>query len=227
MTAALPVPRRRPGSRWRLTWTPAFTGVLVGLASPSLAAVTAGVYDGSQTELATRLLLRPDGRFQYALSYGALDEQAQGRWVETDDAVLLTTEPAPKPPRFAVVSDVPSADGAIHVGLADPDLLQGSSLTMVVRYEGEMTPAYLEAEEDGRLPVPQGKTVVELVPDLPVYPIPLSFHPLKPGGRTIVFRFEPNDIGVAAFAGERLAIEGAALVLRRYDRTIRFEKADD
>jgi hypothetical protein len=203
---------------------------VLGLASILLfsasapAAVAPGIYDGSQTEIAARLVLRPDGRFAYALSYGALDEQAQGRWVEADGKVLLTTEPKPKQPRFAVVSDKPAADGSIHVALSDPDLLQGSSLTMVVTYEGAATPAFVEVDEDGRLPVPAGKTVATLVPDLPVFEQPLPAHALTPGGHSIVFRFEPNDLGIAAFDRQPLAIEGDTLVLSRYDRTIRFEK---
>ena len=200
---------------------------LSGLAHGASAAVSPGTYDGGQTELAARLVLKADGRFAYALSYGALDEQAQGRWVEKDGQVLLTTEPAPKPPRFAAISDTAKAGGAIEVALDDPDLLQGSPLTMVVTYADTPQPVFVEAGEDGRLPVPPGKTVVSLVPDLPVFPIPLAPYAVKPGGRRIVFRFEPNDIGTAGFASEPLAIEGAALILKRYDRSIRFKKAED
>jgi hypothetical protein len=138
--------------------------------------------------------------------------------------VLLTTDPKPKPPRFAIVSDSPSADGAIHVALDDPAMLQGSSLTVVVNYAGEGSPAYVEVDENGRLPVPPGKSVAALVPDLPVYPVPLEPYALKPGGHRLVFRFEPNDIGIAPFDGEALAIEGPELVLRRFDRVIRFRK---
>ncbi|HEV2567189.1 hypothetical protein [Sphingomonas sp.] len=216
-------PRRRPGSSFAAIWAPAFAGAL-SLAQPASAAVTPGTYDGSQTELATRLVLHADGWFQYALSYGALDEQAQGRWVERDGQLLLTTEPAPKPPRFAVVSDTPKAGDGIEVALDDPELLHGSPLTMAVTYADAAEPVFIEADESGRLPVPAGKTVVSLVPDLPVFPIPLAPHPVKPGGRRIVFRFEANDIGTAGFAGEPLAIEGGTLVMRRYDRVIRFEK---
>jgi len=193
-------------------------------AAPAPAAVLPGTYDGSQTEMAARLVLRPDGKFGYALSYGALDEQAQGRWVEADGKVLLTTEPKPKPPRFAVVSDKPAADGSIHVALSDPELLQGSSLTMVVTYAGASQPAFVDVDEDGRLPVPPGKTVAALVPDLPIFDLTLPAYPLTPGGHTIVFRFEPNDLGIAAFDKEPLGIEGDTLVLQRYGRTIRFEK---
>lgn len=197
------------------------------LAAPAFASVAPGVYDGSQAELAARLVLQPDGHFLYALSYGALDEQAQGRWVEKDGRLLLSTEPRPKAPRFAVVRDTPSPDGSIHVALDDPDLLLGSSLTIAVTYTGESAPVFVEADEDGRLPIPAGRIVAALVPDLPVYPVPLAPYALKPGGHHIVFRFEPNDLGIADFNGEALAIEGKTLVLRRYDRIITFEKAED
>ena len=208
-------------------WSVVLGARLASGTAPAPAAVTPGAYDGSQPEIAARLLLRPDGRFQYALSYGALDEQAQGRWVERGGKLLLTTEPRPKPPRFAIVSDTPSGDGAIRVALDDPELLQGSSLTMVVTYAGASEPAFVEVDEDGRLPVPAGKTVAALTPDLPVYTIPIQPYAVKPGGRRLVFRFEPNDFGVADFDGEPLAIDGDALILRRYDRTISFEKASD
>lgn len=216
-------PLRKQGASSRASWVPAIVGTLL-VTSPSLGAVAPGTYDGSQTELATRLVLRADGRFQYALSYGALDEQAQGRWIEKEGQVLLTTEPAPKPPRFGVVSDTPKQGDGIEVALDDPELLQGSPLTMVVTYADAAEPVFVEAEENGRLPVPAGKIVTSLVPDLPVFPIPLSPYAVKPGGRRIVFRFEPNDIGTAGFAAEPLAIEDNALVMRRYDRVIRFEK---
>lgn len=205
----------------------AFFFLALGHTTAAPAAVAPGTYDGSQAELAARLLLQPDGRFRYALSYGALDEQAQGKWIEDGGRVLLTTEPAPKPPRFAVVSDTATPDGSIQVALDDPELLQGSSITMVVHYAGAAERAYLEADENGRLSIPAGKTITALVPDLPVFPVPLKPYTLKPGGHRIVFRFEPNDIGTAGFRAEPLAIEGGALVLKRYDRTIRFEKAAD
>ena len=43
----------------------------------------AGTYDGGQMEVAAQLLLKPDGRFQYELAYGALDDLAYGAGVWT------------------------------------------------------------------------------------------------------------------------------------------------
>lgn len=195
------------------------------VAAPAVAqAPLAGDYDGGQREMAARLRLLPDGRFQFALSYGALDEVAKGRWVERDGRVLLTTEPAPKAPRFAVVSDTPSKDGRVYASLADPDLLQGSPLTMVVTYEGADRPVFVEADETGLVPLDPARKPLAIVPDLPVFPLPLDAHPLTPGGHRIVFRFEPNDFGVAAFADEPLELDGGDLLMRRHDRLIRFER---
>jgi hypothetical protein len=197
--------------------------VVPGVAAAAPAS-RAGDYDGGQTEMAARLRLLPDGRFQYALSYGALDEFAKGRWREEGGRVLLTTEPAPKPPHFAVVSDTATKDGRLYATLSDPELMQGAPLTLAVTYEGADRPVFVEAEENGRVPLDPGRRAVAIVPDLPVFPQPLAAHPLGPGGRRIVFRFEPNDLGVAAFRDEPLEVAGDALVLRRWDRVIRFRK---
>src|SRR5437764_10496062 len=64
----------------------------------------AGVYDGGQMEIAAALELKPDGRFNYGLSYGALDEHAAGRWTVNGDRVLLSSNPVVRvasPPGFA------------------------------------------------------------------------------------------------------------------------------
>ena len=52
-------------------------------------------------EAAAELLLRPDGKFEYAFMYGGQDESARGRWELKDGRLTLTTEKAP-PPSFSV-----------------------------------------------------------------------------------------------------------------------------
>lgn len=52
----------------------------------------AGVYDGGQMEIAAGLKLDKDGRFQYGLSYGALDEMAVGTWTAAGDTVTLVVQ---------------------------------------------------------------------------------------------------------------------------------------
>lgn len=205
----------------------AWAAIALVAAAAQPASPLAGDYDGGQTEMAARLRLSPDGRFQFALSYGALDEIAKGSWREVNGAVRLTTEPAPKAPAFTVVSDTPAPDGSLSVALADPDLLQGSPLTLVVTYADSSEPSFVDADEDGRVPVEPGRIVTAIVPDMPVFPIPPVAYKLSPGGHRIVFRFDMNDFGIAGFADEPLAIENGELLMRRHDRLIRFRRISE
>lgn len=218
------VPRRRPGASSAWKWAPAFAGALMFVAPAHAQSTRAGDYDGSQMELATALRLEPDGHFKYMLSYGALDELARGRWSEHDGKVWLTTEPPPTPPRFVLVSDTPTRDGNLYVTLDKPELMGALPLTVGVQFAGDPRPRFLDADEDGRVPLPAGKVPVGAVPDLPVYSIPFVPHPLTPGGHKLVFHFKQNSLGVADFREEPLTIDGDALVMTRYDRTIRFKK---
>lgn len=53
-------------------------------------------YLSGVTEVGSELRLRDDGRFEWFLAYGAMDQTARGRWSERDGRVVLTTErPAP------------------------------------------------------------------------------------------------------------------------------------
>ena len=135
--------------------------------------------------------------------------------------------PAPKAPAFTVVSDTASADGKLHVALDNPDALGGFSLTVRLIYDGQAKPQFVEADEDGTVALPPGPPPAALVPDLPVFDVALKPYPLKGAARAITFRFEPNDLGVADFRDEPLAVEGNELVLHRYDEAIRFRKGGD
>jgi hypothetical protein len=50
-------------------------------------------------ETGSELMLRPDGRFQWYLVYGALDLFAEGRWQEADGTVRLVAEPTKDVPQ--------------------------------------------------------------------------------------------------------------------------------
>ncbi len=192
------------------------------LTQPAPAAVQPGTYEGNQAEIAAALQLQPGGRFRYALTYGALDEQAQGRWEEKDGAVLLTTEPRPTAPAFPVVSDTPSPDGKVYASLEKAEDMGMLTLTLLVRYEGQEAFDYVEADESGLVPVPAGARIAEIVPSIPAVLQLAEPHKLTPGGHKLVFRFEPNDLGIADFRTERLTIDGTELLLRRHDRDLRF-----
>ena len=51
------------------------------------------IYRASEPELAAELELGTEGRFHYSLSYGALDETAEGRWRAEPAGARLSSDP--------------------------------------------------------------------------------------------------------------------------------------
>jgi hypothetical protein len=91
-------------------------GLLLAAASAAPAGAQStslvGTYDGGQMEIAAGLELKADRHFRYALSYGALDEEAAGTWTVSGDQLLLTSAPV-VPPRFVLGSHSKGLDGQI------------------------------------------------------------------------------------------------------------------
>lgn len=189
-------------------------------ASPDLV----GLYDGRGTEIAAGLELRADGRFRYGLSYGALDEEAEGRWTAENDRVLLTSD-AVAAPRFAVLDCGPAAAGQVMIELDLPDGLSRQYFRAELHAaNGSVTDHQLSDDpEPLTLGPDEHPTSVTLV--LPVYDLRSEDVPLSgPGGHRLRIRFEPHDLGKVAFARTPLQIERGDLILQRHDRDIRFRR---
>lgn len=62
-------------------------------------------YLKGQMEMGSELLLRADGSFAWMISYGAVDQQAQGRWTLKDQAISLTSAKPSKAPTFRLFEE--------------------------------------------------------------------------------------------------------------------------
>ena len=62
------------------------------LAGAPVPASVVGYYEAHQMELGAGLELKSDGRFLYALDYGAVSEGAEGHWSIAGEHVLLSTD---------------------------------------------------------------------------------------------------------------------------------------
>lgn len=54
-------------------------------------AAQAGFYTSSQIEVAAAIDLEADGKFAYALDYGAVSEVAEGNWTSEGSTIYLTS----------------------------------------------------------------------------------------------------------------------------------------
>lgn len=196
-------------------------------ASAQTIASLAGTYDGHQMEMGAMLRLTPDGRFDYGLAYGALDEAGQGSWTLKDGKVLLTSDPV-TPPRFVFTGQKSGAVGALDIALEVP---KGISPQY---FNGVATPTKGEPKggqfgENGRLslPVDPADPPHSVRVFLPMFELASDPVPVDPSkGYALSFRFEPNDIGKADFRETALTIDKGDLVFDRFGRTIRFRKVE-
>jgi hypothetical protein len=173
------------------------------------------------------LLIRSDGRFQYALAAGALDERAEGRWEARGDVICLTTEPKPVPPAFEkgtpiAVEDTiptllvtwPSGEGIpgvdFRIGFDSGEPAEGYT-----QYHGWTMP-----EDDKR--VPRWVEVSE-----PIYGVTAPRFDLAEAdeGRLRVTLI-PNDIGVVDMENACVEKTDRGVVLHRKEGDMRFARLD-
>jgi len=182
-----------------------------------------GTYDGNQMEIAAGLELKADHRFRYALSYGALDEEAAGTWTVHGDQLLLTSDPV-IPPRFVLVSQSQGADGKLQINLDVPTgMSQQYFDALITNTNGETERKQLS--ETGLVSdfpsTSKPANVRMLLSIFDVVSEPVKLEPNS--GYSLRFCFEPHDLGKVAFQATPIKIVGGELLLDRHSRTIRFK----
>ena len=195
------------------------------LAALAPASALPGLYRSEQMEVAAALELRPDGRFRYALDYGAVSDEGEGLWVAHGSTVRLTSQPLPTAPSFSVVRDLPAAPGELWVELENPGFDWGGPLELLLSFDKIVGLVRVTANENGRVETNGGR-VTAIRPVVPVYgtigaPLPLAGE----RGHRLTIRFLRNDLGKARFQSEPLQIAPGGLLLSRYGTSIRLNRA--
>lgn len=195
--------------------------LLLALSPAPSRASLAGTYQIQQMEMAGGLQLGRNGHFRYALSYGALDEEAAGDWRFDGKSVRLTSNPMPRPASFELVRDDPAPKGELYLKLEDPGFEWGHPLYALAT---DMKQGFeIEAGEDGRVDLTGKPPVLAIAPLIPVYgPTGDRFTLVGDRGHRLLFRFHKNDLGKAAFRDEPVEIGSGGLLMNRYDSRIRF-----
>ena len=182
-------------------------------------------------DLASRLELTADGHFQYFLAYGALDEEAKGRWTRDGATVRLTTEPKPKPSTITLATASPqetkgaplslivlAPDAKPDEGIAGIDFRiefdRGAPLEGYTQYYG------WQAETlDGRVPL-----WVQLFE--PIHGLASARYAIPAGTRSLVFLFQPNDYGVVDFNASAATVEDGRLTLQYRGGQLHYVRAE-
>lgn len=177
-----------------------------------------------EQDVASGLRLQDDGRFQYFLIAGALDEQAEGRWRAAEGIVILTTEPRPVPPRFEAGPSAKTKAAPLSVKVSAPGGGGIAGVDLRIGFdEGTLVEAY--TQEDGWSLPPEEKRPprwIELA--VPMHGLASPRFPIDLGkGNALAFTLVPNDMGVFDFDGVRIEMADKALVVHRGGARLRYE----
>jgi len=208
---------------WRILTilAPAVVGAPTWADGPS--ADLAGTYNGSQMEVGTELRLEANGRYEYYLSYGAMDEMSEGAWAADGEAIILTSDPF-KAPAFALVGSEPGNGSTLDVTLDVPEELPLQLFSsLLIRPDRTAS----EAQFDGgalQIPLTGANRPTKFVLGLEIYNVMSDLYDIPSNTRSMHFRFVPNELGKVAFDRTRLPRDGDSFVLERFGRTLKFRK---
>lgn len=198
----------------------------LGSAADSKERSPAGEYRlvGEQ-DVASGLRLQPDGRFQYFLIAGALDEQAEGRWIQSDGGVTLVTEPKPVPPRFERAPAGRTEAALLTVKVNSPEGRGIAGVDLRIGFDqGEPVDSY--TQEDGwSLPPEERRSPRWIELSVPMHRLASPRFAIDlAAGNALAFTLIPNDLGRFDFTGVRVRVAKNALLVERNGGRLSYER---
>jgi hypothetical protein len=175
-------------------------------------------------DVASELILRPDGRFEYFLAAGSLDEQAQGTWQVEGGTVRLRTIPKPVPATFAAgsVKAAPGAPLVLHV--TNPAGQGISSVHFTIGFDSGPTVKGYTQDYGWSLDGDEKRAPRWIEFSVPIYGLQSGRFPLDlREGNELTFILTPNDIGTIDFTGVQIDIQPNRLVMHRSGALITYE----
>ena len=173
-------------------------------------------------EMASEIVLRRDGRFTYALAYGALDESTEGRWRVRNGQVVLQSDGTAHAPSVRLTSATGTTTDSVVVLVTDTagtpvhgievDAVQPRTGTSFARaQQGRHVVRYTKGDAPTELSV--GYDVFDFMVNFPIEGKPKAVYR---------FVFDRGDLGRYRFEDARLAVEGDTLVLVRNGRRMEY-----
>jgi hypothetical protein len=186
-------------------------------------ALLAGTYNGSQPEIGAELRLEANGRFEYLLSYGALDEAAKGTWTADTSGIVLTSD-AVKAPMFQYLGYQRGNGSELVVSLDAPQQLPIQLFSVfLLQPDGSVSEIPFQ-EASLHIPMTGAKVPTKIIVALSIYQIASQPYDISPAIGSLRFHFVPNDLGKVAFDHHRLPWDGDGFDLDRLGRMLHFHK---
>ncbi|MEO6256015.1 MAG: hypothetical protein ABIO69_04330 [Sphingomicrobium sp.] len=204
---------------------------LLASASSSAAAAPADTVAGSYRlhdgpDVASELVLRPDGKFEYFLMAGALDEQARGSWRVDRGSLRLETLPKPVAAVFSAGPQKPGGQGKLDVHATSP---AGNGIALVHFTLGfDSGPPLTDYTQDygWSLDPAEPRTPRWIELSVPIYNLRSQRFAIDlAAGNDVTFILTPNDLGTIDFTGMQIDIQPHRLIMHRDGALVPFEQS--
>lgn len=168
-------------------------------------------------DAASELILRADGRFDYALAYGALDEEATGRWRRVGNRIFLTTVPKPVPPVFSPGRTAHTTTAPLALHVTWPDGRGIPAVDFRIEFEsGAPFQDYINNDEGWSMPAEEKRKPVAVTFAEPIYRVASSRFPIDTSkANDLTFILTPHDMGHVDFEELPLDVAPGKLVMHR------------
>lgn len=199
------------------------------LAHPAPAAGPEGRYRAvGEPDVASELILQPDGRFRYALAAGAWDERAEGRWTVKGTRLRLVTEPEPVSPVFSAGAGEKTDDKRLTLKVDWPD---GSGIAGVDLAVGFDSGAPIEGYTQyygWTMPTRETRVPRWVRFAVPMHGLVSQRFPVDTEKvNALTFILTPNDLGVVDFKDRTLSYEDGRIVMRGGEGSLTYERVED
>lgn len=205
-------------SQYRMRFVNVLALLALGIA-PSAAAQdgAAGRYRlvGEQ-DVASELILRKDGSFEYFLMAGSLDEHAKGKWTANGARLYLETLPIPKPAVFVMGAGSTSTTAPLTVNVRWPDGRGIAGIDVEIGFDaGDVLTDYTQ-EYGWSLSADEARRPLWIKLKVPMYQLVSERLAIDTAiSNALSFTLVPNDLGALDFRNYLIEVLPGRLVVNR------------
>jgi hypothetical protein len=165
-------------------------------------------------EVGSELLLKPDGKFEFMLAYGAADYWAKGTWSRDGNAVVLHSAGKEEAP-FRLLRSEAGKPGRIRVVVLGQNNKGVENIDVHLLTAGKTLDG--RTDSDGAAVFPDDAKAHAVAFEVPVYQIATKPYEIDPKNKDFYFEINGDAITQVLFKDERLAIDGSTLVMKHWD----------
>ena len=168
-------------------------------------------------DVVSELVIRRDGRFDYGLIAGALDEVASGRWRRVGNEIRLTTVPKPVPSAFALGAATKTKETPLLLHVTWPGGRDAAGTDLLIEFDtGPPLRTYVGGPDGWQMPDGETRRPVAVTLALAMFGFNSPRFPIDTAkANELTFVITPNDLGRVHFEDLPLEIAPGKLVMRR------------